>query len=66
MTPDQLDVGRNQPEGCSHSFPIFSFVRWFVLSQDGDETSQDLDNTQLKSWFLHFFFTGEDANLAPR
>lgn len=61
MKKDQGDVGGNQPEGCRHSFPIFSYARWFILSQDGDETSQDLDKTQLKTRFWQFL--GEDAHL---
>lgn len=64
MIKDQGDVGRNQPEGCSNSFPIFSYAPWFILSQDGDETSQDLGKTQLKTRFWQFL--REDAQLSPR
>lgn len=63
MTPDQRDVGSNQPEGCNHSFLTFSYAQWLILSQDDDKTSNDFDNTQLKSRFWQLL--GEDTLLAP-
>lgn len=50
MTPDQGDMPTT-PEGCVHLFLIFSCMRWFILSQDDDQTSRDPDNTRLKTRF---------------